>query len=126
MTATRATRLMAAMIALAAASAPGLALSQGAPLRPAADTPGQAKLSDQVLALDAKLAARIKANRISPVNADLIQRELNDVQARIAADRDAHGGQLTVAERLRQQAQIDKIADEIRKATLVTGAPPAH
>jgi hypothetical protein len=119
-------RVIAAFIAAAAASAPIRASAQGEPLRISGDPPAEISLDDQARTLGANVTTEIRANRISPGNANLVQRELNGVQSQIAADRDRHGGRLTVAERIDLQGQIDKIADEIRKDTGIAGSPAAE
>ena len=115
-------RIPFVIAALVVASAPTFVAAQAQPLNLSSETAGRLSISDQVRGLAAKLEAEVALKRISSSNADRVHRELNEVQAQIAADRDRHGGRNTVAERFDLQDQVDKIADEIQKDT-VGGAP---
>ena len=115
---------VAAIVAVLAASAPGAAAAQNAPLdlssSPSAGMSGRTSISDRVRALNAKVTAELGSRQISPTNAVVIQRELNGIQGQLSADQEKDGGHLTVADHLDLQAQVDKISDEIRKDTLPT------
>jgi len=109
-----------AAVALAAAS-PALARAQGAPLQLSEPTPRRVTLEDQMRHLNAQVTADVSAKRISPANALIIQRELNGVQGQLGDARDGNGGHATLSERFDLQAQLDRIADEIRKDSVGAG-----
>ena len=121
----RAARAIAAAIVVAAASLPTLSYAQGAPLKLPDPATHRSSIEDQLRDLNVKLASEIRARQISPANAEIIQRELNEVQAQRGDAQDVNGGHATLSERFDLQAQLDKIADEISKDTVGPGGRAA-
>jgi len=118
-------RAIAAAIAVAAVSAPMLTHAQGAPLRLSDPAARRTSVEDQLRDLNARLTAEVRARQISPTNADIIQRELNELQAQRSDAQDTNGGHATLSDRFDLQTQVDKIADEMSKDTVRAGTRSA-
>jgi len=116
--------LLAALVAVGAASVQLSASAQNAP--PVTHQPSARNgLSEQLDQLSARIDRRLARGQMSQHDADKTHREINDLQAEASSDRLQNGGQLKGADRFGLQDRITQLKEEIdRDRTTGASVPP--
>jgi hypothetical protein len=115
--------LIAAAVASLVASLPGLALAQAASSHIPASELG---LNEQLDQLSARIDRDVGGGQLSQTQAVDAMREVSSIQDAADAEREEHGGQLGVADRLELQARIDHLKADLRHERTNGGMAPAR
>jgi opacity protein-like surface antigen len=116
--------LAAVALASIAASLPAAALAQAAqpPASPSPAAPNG--ISAQLDRLSSRVDRYLAQGQLSQKDAHQAHLEINRIQDEASADREQHGGHLTVADHFDLQAEIDHLNAELhRERTGAAGTP---
>jgi hypothetical protein len=108
-----------------AASLPGLGLAQGSRLDLSERPSALHRIIEQLDRLGGRIDREVAQGRLARPDADRARREINSIQDQMNADREEHGGRVTVADRFDLQARIDRLKENLRQERINAAKPPA-
>ena len=98
-----------------AASLPSLGLAQGSRLDLSAKPSALHRIIEQLDRLNSGIDREVAQGRLARPDADRAHREISGIQAQMTADREEHGGRVTVADRFDLQARINRLRENLRQ-----------